>query len=167
MEGKWFAVYTRPRWEKKLSELLTKKKIENYCPLNKVARRWSDRIKVVMEPLFTSYVFVHVSENEKWMVRDFPGVINYIYWLGKPAVVPGADIESIRFFLNDHEKIYLEPSPVKSGDRIRVIGGAFFNAEGTVIASRGKKVKVHIPSIGVSLVAIVAMSTENIMVLYS
>jgi hypothetical protein len=53
-ETKWYAVYTRPRWEKKVAEILTDKKIENYCPLNKVVRQWSDRKKIVHEPLFTT-----------------------------------------------------------------------------------------------------------------
>ena len=34
---KWYAVYTRPRWEKKVAEILTRRKIENYCPINKVS----------------------------------------------------------------------------------------------------------------------------------
>jgi transcription antitermination factor NusG len=59
---KWFAIYTRPRWEKKVHKLLEEKGIECYCPLNKVHRKWSDRIKIVEEPLFKSYVFVKLTE---------------------------------------------------------------------------------------------------------
>ncbi|MCB0716695.1 MAG: antitermination protein NusG, partial [Chitinophagaceae bacterium] len=44
---KWLAIYTRPRWEKKVNKLLLEKKVECYCPLNKVTRKWSDRYKVV------------------------------------------------------------------------------------------------------------------------
>ena len=60
----WYAVYTRPRAEKKVADALTKKKIENFSPINKVIRQWSDRKKIVYEPLFTSYVFIKVSELE-------------------------------------------------------------------------------------------------------
>ena len=56
----WFAVYTKPRWEKKVSGILDDNGIENYCPLNKVVKQWSDRKKVILEPLFKSYVFVRV-----------------------------------------------------------------------------------------------------------
>ncbi|HEV7622062.1 MAG TPA: transcription termination/antitermination NusG family protein, partial [Flavisolibacter sp.] len=52
MSLKWYAIYTRPRWEKKVNGLLIQKGIESYCPLNKVRRKWSDRIKLVEEPLF-------------------------------------------------------------------------------------------------------------------
>ena len=52
-EKKWYAVYTRPKWEKKVAELLSRKRIENYCPLNKSIKQWSDRKKTIFEPLFT------------------------------------------------------------------------------------------------------------------
>jgi hypothetical protein len=48
----WFAVYTKPRWEKKVAKILTTKGIENYCPLNKVQRQWSDRKKTILDHFF-------------------------------------------------------------------------------------------------------------------
>ena len=64
MSQKWYAVYTKPRWEKKVNSLLLQKGIEVYCPLNKVRRKWSDRIKTIEEPLFKSYVFVKIKDEE-------------------------------------------------------------------------------------------------------
>ena len=84
---KWHAVYTKPRWEKKVNALLLSKGIETYCPLNKVRKKWSDRIKLVEEPLFKSYVFVHINELDYSRVRMVNGVLNYVYWNGKPAVI--------------------------------------------------------------------------------
>ena len=63
-EKKWYALYTKPRWEKKVYRLLSERGMEAYCPLNKVKKKWSDRIKLVEEPLFKSYVFVHTEEEE-------------------------------------------------------------------------------------------------------
>ncbi|HMJ47328.1 MAG TPA: transcription termination/antitermination NusG family protein, partial [Ferruginibacter sp.] len=57
MNKKWYVVYTRPRWEKKVAATLDERGVENYCPLNRVNRQWSDRKKVVLEPLFKGYVF--------------------------------------------------------------------------------------------------------------
>jgi transcription antitermination factor NusG len=62
---KWYAIYTRPRWEKKVNGLLEAKGIESYCPLNRVRRKWSDRIKTIEEPLFKSYVFVKIAEETR------------------------------------------------------------------------------------------------------
>jgi len=97
---KWYVVYTRPRWEKKVADLLFRKKIEYYCPLNKVYKQWSDRKKLVAEPLFTSYVFVRIDESEQLTVRLTDGVINFVYWLGKPAQVRNEELEAISDFLN-------------------------------------------------------------------
>ena len=77
---KWFAIYTRPRWEKKVNLLLQEQGVESYCPLNKVRRKWSDRVKTIEEPLFKSYVFVKVSDEEKTTVRMTAGVMNFVYW---------------------------------------------------------------------------------------
>ena len=60
----WFALQTRPRWEKKVASSLNKKGIEHYCPLNKVVRQWSDRKKVVLEPVFKCYVFIKIAEDK-------------------------------------------------------------------------------------------------------
>ena len=75
----WFAVYTKPRWEKKVARLLDEQGIENYCPLNKVVKQWSDRKKVVLEPLFKSYVFVRVAEEQKWELKKINGILNFIF----------------------------------------------------------------------------------------
>jgi len=65
-EKKWYAIYTMPRWEKKVAGLLNEKNITTFCPINRVERQWSDRKKIVHEPLFRSYVFVQIStENNQ------------------------------------------------------------------------------------------------------
>ena len=97
----WYAVYTKPRWEKKVAKLLDEKGIENYCPLNKVVKQWSDRKKVVMEPIFKSYVFVRVEDKEKFELKSISGILNFVHWLGKPAIVRDEDITTIRKFLNE------------------------------------------------------------------
>ncbi|ASU36717.1 UpxY family transcription antiterminator [Mucilaginibacter xinganensis] len=150
----WYVVYTRPRWEKKVAELLTRVGIENYCPLNKITRQWSDREKIVSEPLFKSYVFVRVSESEKWQVTGVIGILNYVYWLGKPAVVPGGEIEQIKSFLNNHGKVYLQPASIRPGDKVKVTKGVFSNLEGDVVALNGKQVQIYVQSLGIALIAI-------------
>ena len=144
----WYAVYTRPRWEKKVAELLAKKKIENYCPLNKVRKQWSDRQKIVLEPLFTSYVFVRVSEAEHLPLRQTTGIINMVYWLGKPAVIRDAEIDIIKRFLNDHSYVQLERTRVNVNDIVRVINGPLMEHQGQVVAVKNKTVKIILPSLG-------------------
>ena len=109
MEKKWYAVYTKPRWEKKVDKLLTEKGIESYCPLQKIQRQWSDRKKIVEEPLFKSYVFVRIPDAEQTALRKVNGVVNYVYWMGKPAVVKDREIEVIKKFLDEYENVQVEP----------------------------------------------------------
>lgn len=158
----WYVVYTKPRWEKKVYTLLTDKNIEAYCPLNKVRRKWSDRIKWVEEPLFKSYVFVRVAPEEQQRVRMVNGVVNFVYWLGKPAVVKAREIEVIRKFLNEHEEVWAEPVAVEKDARVIIRRGAFMDKEARVVAVGAKTVRVLIESIGYSLVAVVARSNVEV-----
>jgi transcription antitermination factor NusG len=155
---KWFAVYTRPRWEKKVHKLLEEKGIESYCPLNKVHRKWSDRIKVVEEPLFKSYVFVKVNEEEKTPVRMTEGVVNFIYWLGKPANIKEKEIETIKRFLNDHHDVEVRAVDIEAGKKVMVQSGILMGKEGTVKKVLHKKVEVVIESIGFILSAYIDKS---------
>ena len=151
--SRWYAVYTRPRWEKKVAESLTRKKIENYCPLNKVLHQWSDRKKMVLEPLFTSYVFVHISRDEQLAVRQTEGVINFVYWLRKPAIIRNEEMETIKRFLNDHTNVRLEKIEVNTNDIVKIVSGPLMLREGKVIEIMHRTVKVLLPSLGYSLIA--------------
>ncbi|PWU05184.1 MAG: antitermination protein NusG [Bacteroidetes bacterium] len=149
----WYALYTRSRWEKKVAELLTRKQVENYCPLNRVQRQWSDRRKIVMEPLFRSYVFVHMTESQHLTARSVDGVINLVYWQGKPAIIRDTEIEVIRHFLNDYEQVKLEKTEVDLEDKVRVTHGPLMLMEGKVVEVKHKTVRVLLPSLGYAMVA--------------
>jgi transcription antitermination factor NusG len=160
MQQKWYAVYTRPRWEKKVSESLKKMKIVNYCPLMKVQRQWSDRKKIIHEPLFTSYVFVQIDESQQLPIRSTSGVINFVYWLGKPAVIRNEEITTIRHFLNDYENVKLEKTQVNVNDTVRVLGGPLMEKNGQVVSVKNNVVKVMLPSLGYMMY--VEVKTSNI-----
>ncbi len=150
---KWLAIYTRPRWEKKVNQLLAEKGLESYCPLNKVRRKWSDRIKTVEEPLFKSYVFVKVSEEDRAEVRMTNGAINFVYWNGKPAVIKDREIIAIRRFLDEYENVEARPLELKINQRVRITNGTLMDHEGKVLGIRNKVAKVAIDSLGYILIA--------------
>jgi transcription antitermination factor NusG len=160
---KWYAVYTRPRWEKKVAEILTRRKIENYCPINKVVKQWSDRKKVIYEPLFTSYVFVRVPEFDITSLKQTQGVINLVYWLGKPAVIRDFEIEEIKKFLCEYINIKLEKAPININDKIRILGGPLMELEGEVLSVGNNTVKVALPSLGYMMFA--EVETANVKVI--
>lgn len=84
---------------------MMEKGIECYCPLNKVHRQWSDRIKVVQEPLFKSYVFVKICDNDRTCVRITAGVLNFVHFNGKPSIIKEKQLQTIQRFLDNHENI--------------------------------------------------------------
>lgn len=149
----WYAVYTKPRWEKKVAQLLTKKGIRNYCPINKVLKQWHDRKKWVDEPLFTSYVFVCLTPVEQAEVRKTSGVLNFVYWLGKPAVIRNDEIEVIQHFLSAHKDVKLEKTRIKTEDEVQIIYGPLLHQQGTVLEVHQKTVKVLLPALGYAMIA--------------
>ena len=155
---KWYAVYTKPRWEKKVYKLATDKGIEAYCPLNKVHRQWSDRVKVVEEPLFKSYVFVHVPADALTRVRMVEGVLNFVYWNGKPAVVRDNEILDIKRFLSDFHDICVESLELKPDSRVVIRSGVMMDKEATVKKVMKNRVEVVIESLGYKLVAYIEKS---------
>ena len=150
----WYAVYTRPRWEKKVSSLLDDKGIEHYCPLNKVTRQWSDRKKVVLEPLFKGYVFVQVAEDKKWDLMNVNGIVNYLYWLGKPARIRDEEIDTIRKFLNEFDGVEVVEGLLPVNSTVRIKQGVLMNYHGLVLEIHGNKAKVKIESMGIQLSAV-------------
>lgn len=155
----WYALYTKPRWEKKVAALLTQKGLENYCPLNKVLKQWHDRKKLVEEPLFSSYVFVFVTPTEVAEIKKTEGIINFVYWLGKPAVVREEEITAIKNFLGEHKEVRLEKARINVDDRVQIIQGPLMHKEGTVMEVYHKTVRVLLPTLGFALVAQVEKSS--------
>ena len=121
----WYVVYTKPKWEKKVAEQLTKNGIECYCPLITQIRQWSDRKKKVQVPLFNSYVFVHLAESERNSVFQSAGVVRYLFWLGKPAIVREEEISVIKKWLNTEDNADLVLESYKIGDSILLDSGPF------------------------------------------
>src|SRR5258708_27917934 len=56
-DARWYAVQIVPRHEKKVAVELAAKGIECFLPTVSSVRQWSDRQRVIMEPLFAGYVF--------------------------------------------------------------------------------------------------------------
>jgi transcription antitermination factor NusG len=152
-ELNWYAVYTKPRWEKKVAGILEDKCIENYCPLNKVNRQWSDRKKVVLEPLFKSYVFVQVAEEKKWELMKINGIVNYVHWLGKPAVIRKEEIDTIKKFLNEFSDVEVLQQTMQVNSKVRIKQGLLMNYQGILLEIKGSKAKVKIESMGLQLSA--------------
>ena len=136
-----------------MNNLLLHKGVESYCPLNKVRRKWSDRIKLVEEPLFKSYVFVKIAEDDRTAVRMTDGVINFVYWDGKPAIIKEKEIQTIKRFLDEHQNVEAIKMDLKPDQRVRVAAGPLMDQEGKIIEVKHKVARVAIDSLGYILIA--------------
>jgi transcription antitermination factor NusG len=137
----------------KVAELLYRKKIDHYCPINKVVTLSGDRKKIVYEPLFKSLVFVRVSEPELKQVIKVEGILNMYYWLDKPAIIADREIEAIKCFMNDHSSVSLEKVAVRVNDTVNSRWEPFMECEGNVLTVKNKSIKVCLPSLGFLMIA--------------
>ena len=151
----WNVIYTRPNMEKMVLKRLGEISIRSYCPLQKKMRIWSDRKKIVEEPLFKSYIFVETNEQVNWQVLSVSGVVKYVTEGGKPAVVREKEIERIKLFLNEAENITLTNQCFKKDDTVKVISGIFMDSEALVKDVNKHTVVLDIPVLGCSLRAII------------
>jgi len=154
----WQVIYTRHKWEKKVDLLLKQQGITSYCPIKTVKSQWADRIKTVEFPLFNSYVFVKVNLKDELMVRQTYGVINFIYFMGKPATIRESEIEKIRELLiqnPDAELISL--NEISIGDQVNIKNGLLCNQQGRIIKINGKTVLMAFENLACALVAKVSL----------
>ena len=150
MEKKWFVVYTRPQQELKVAEQLSAMGITNYCPTITLVKQYSDRKKKVTKPLLSSYVMVELEQNERNKVFACSGIVRYLFFLGKPAVVLGSDIE----LMQDHlSGVYndIKVTTLSVGDSHTIAEGPFSGVTGKVVQSDNTKVKLELASLGMSI----------------
>ncbi len=159
----WHVIYTKPRWEKKIYGKLLQKGYEVWCPMQKVERQWSDRKKVVEDVIFKSYLFAHITPAQRTYVLANEGVLNFVHFLGKPAIVRNEEIETMKAYLMHQDaKITLQARDVfEANTKIRVRQGVFMDQKGKVIKAVGKK-KVYVSLESFGHVMIVEFPSDHL-----
>ena len=138
----WYAAYTKSNFEKKVYDSLVLKGFEAYCPLQKHIRQWSDRKKVIWKPVLRSYVLVKTDIRDFEKIRCISGVVNFVYYNGKPGVIRDEEIEIMKRFLDDFKDECISVGSIQVGDDVSIISGPFMNYGGMVIDVDKKTVKV-------------------------
>lgn len=152
----WYALYTAPRAEKKVSERFMTVGIEHYLPLQKVKRRWSDRIKEVIVPVVNGYIFVHIPTSQLREVLNVYGAIAYIREEGRPVPIPDDQINRLRFMVDySDEPVVFCPEDFAPGQIITISRGPMQGLMGELIKIKGKhKVLIRIEKMGCALTTI-------------
>jgi len=144
---KWFVIYTRPHHEIKVADQLTNLGITTYCPTVKLIKQYSDRKKKIKKPLLSSYVMVYLEDNSRNQVFSSPGVVRYLFFLGKPAVVPSNEIQLMQNHLNWVYKD-IELTKPTIGSTYNISQGPFSGLSGKVVQSNKSRVKLELQSLG-------------------
>lgn len=144
----WYALYTKPRAELKVAQQLEDLGLEIYCPVITEVKQWSDRKKKITSPLFRSYVFINTEEKDRERVFDVPGVVRYLTFLGKPAIVKDHEIETLKMWLADEDLDDLMLEEMSVGDKITIANGALKDQKAIIKEVGKKRLRLIIPSLG-------------------
>tara|TARA_B100000963_G_scaffold8671_1_gene6761 strand:- start:30845 stop:31318 length:474 start_codon:yes stop_codon:yes gene_type:complete len=150
MEKKWFVVYTRHKQELKVVQQLSAMGITNYCPTVTFTKQYSDRKKKVTRPLLSSYVMVQLEEKERDKVFSCIGIVRYLFFLGKPAVVSASEIDLMQDHLNGIHKD-IKVTTLRVGQSHTITEGPFSGLRGKVVQTDNTKVKLELTSLGMSI----------------
>jgi transcription antitermination factor NusG len=152
----WHVIYTKSKWEKKVDELLMQQGFESWCPVEKKERYWTDRKKIIDVPLFRSYVFVKISKEDYTTVLSTIGVVNFLYFEKKPAIIRDAEIDEIRKYLGlatpttSIEIVDLTMLPPQT--KVAINQGLFMKRRGEVIKASKHNVFVKLESLNLVMI---------------
>lgn len=135
----WLAAYTKPRNEKKVYERLINEGYEVYLPLQKKLKKWSDRKKLVEEPLLRSYIFVRITEKEYFKVLNTFGIVRYVTFEGKAAPIPDKQIDMLKMFLGQQFEVETLEENIELGDKVEIRVGTMSGILGELVHHQGKK----------------------------
>ena len=139
-QSAWFAVHTRTRFEKAAACELREKGIESFVPLLPARHKWSDRQRLVHEPLFPAYVFVRIApvQDTRIAVLRTIGVNSFVGARGIGTPIPDAEIQTVHTVLEQCVQVQLHPY-LNVGKRVRIRGGCLNGIEGILTAISGSE----------------------------
>jgi len=154
-EKKWHVIYTKSKWEKKVDVLLMQSGFESWCPVKMEERRWTDRKKIIYTPLFRSYVFVKASKEDYTKILSTIGVVNFLYFEKKPAIIRDSEIVEIRKYLGLSTDTLIEivdMSNLSAQAKVQINQGLFMGRRGEVIKANKNTVFVKIESLKMMMI---------------
>ncbi len=152
----WYAVYTAPRAEKKVAERFEEMSIEHYLPLKTVRRQWSDRVKDVVIPVISGYIFVCISKTQFREVLSVFGAVSFVRESGLPTAIPDEQMKMLRFMCDFSESdVELSTEEFKLGESVTVIRGTLQGLMGELVKVKGKhKVIIRLEKFGCALTTV-------------
>jgi transcriptional antiterminator RfaH len=151
VDSNWYVLYTRARHEKKVEEELLERGYETYCPKVKQLKKWSDRKKIVEEPLFKSYCFVKIPENQKYKILSTLGVVKFISFGGKLAMLRSEIVDRIKSMLNEFDSGEVNIEKLNEKDNVLIKSGVFIDNHGIVLEDKPRHLVLFIKELGIKV----------------
>jgi transcription antitermination factor NusG len=133
---RWYALYVRSRFEKKIDNALQEKRIECFLPMITEIHKWSDRKVRISKLLFQGYIFIRTDLHDQFDILEIPGAVYFVGIHGKLSQIPEEQINWLKILMLHPEVIHQE-NTLMVGERVRVIAGPFAGMEGTVVRVKG------------------------------
>jgi transcription antitermination factor NusG len=150
--SKWHVLYTKPRHEIKALERLAQNGFEVYCPMKTTLKQWSDRKKKVSEPLLPSYLFIKTAEKKRSIPLTDPSVLNYIFWLGKPAIIRESEIAALKGIITKDKAQEFEIKQLKIGDKIDINKGQIKSKNAIIKTISNNYITAELKELGMKIV---------------
>ena len=143
----WYVIRTKPKFEIKVAENLNSLGITAYCPVFSFIKQYSDRKKTVEKPLLPSYVLVSVEESNRVKVFSVPGVLRYMFSMGKPALVRQEEVEILKSELSNLYELS-NSDKLNKGEEFIIPKGPFKGIEGEIINRTNNKLRLKLKTLG-------------------
>lgn len=137
--GKWFAIRVKPQAERVVATIARYKGFEEFLPLYKARRRWSDRFQWVDLPLFPGYLFCRLKNEESRLpILTIPGVLHFV-GIGKiPVPIDDWEVAAIQAAIQSG--LSAEPWPfLDVGQKVRIEEWPLIGTEGILVEIRRKQ----------------------------
>jgi len=133
---KWYALYVRSRQEHMVADGLKVRGYEEFLPMYRDRRPWSDRQKSVELPLFPGYVFFRMTPAARAPLYTIPGLVSVVGRGHEPEAVEDSEIAQIQAI--SRTGMPAKPWPyLGAGRRVRIQHGALKDIEGIVTDLKG------------------------------
>jgi len=164
----WYVANVGQNREKSSRDKLLGLGYEAFVASQNELHYWNNgRRKMVDTVKITTKVFVHVTEQERRHIVNFPFIKSFMVnraasltptGMHPLAIIPDHQMELLKFMLFKSEKpVHFVETPLAKGDRVRVIRGPLQGFEGEVVrlyGSDAQYVGVNIGFLGCALTEI-------------
>lgn len=154
MKRNWYLLCTKKQKEKRVTELLTKKGIESYCPFTICENKISGTKEIATwQPLFSTYVFVNITESQIQAIRQTPYIVNMVYWKSQPAVISPQEIDALKTMTTTYQRIKVEKTAVSTLEKFAFAEQNITTQHQNVFSIKHKGHIAVLPSLGCKITA--------------